>query len=301
MRKKLTEANILIVGLARDCESVIQLDVERITEAFSVAKSVRWLVIESDSSDRTIETLKILSEKFLLSYISLGRLRDRLNKRTERLAECRNRYLEEIRYNDEYTLMDFVVVADLDGVNCKLRLEAVLSCWEMEDDWDACFANQSRPYYDIWALRHETWSPSDCWRVYEFLVANGSNHFKALDAAVYSKMIQIKKERKPIKVRSAFGGLGIYKRSVFEKAYYSGLSSHGCEVCEHVSFNAALDDEGYALYINPKLINSDWNDHNKNLRITAKVKARLRHYSLCLVTIFFSKEKIKRMFKREVS
>lgn len=299
MRKSLGEANILIVGLARDCERVISSEVKKIDDAFSSAKSAKWLIIESDSSDNTTAVLKSMSEKLSLHYLSLGKLRDRLSKRTERIAECRNKYIELIRNDDDYALVDFVVVADLDGVNCNLTSESVISCWQMEEDWDACFANQSEAYYDISALRHENWSPNNCWGGYKFFVQHGINHFDALHASVYSRMIKIKETDKPIKVRSAFGGLGIYKRCLFEESNYSGLTADGCEVCEHVSFHEALYDKGCALYINPKLINCGLNEHNKNLRMAAKTKARLRYYSIQLVTKIISKEKLKKIFRKD--
>ncbi|MAJ44700.1 MAG: hypothetical protein CMF96_08175 [Candidatus Marinimicrobia bacterium] len=299
MRKTLEESNILIVGLARDCEGVISSEVQNINAAFSSAKSVQWLIIESDSSDCTTGVLNTMAEKLSLRYLSLGRLRDRLKKRTQRLSECRNKYIEEIRSNDDYAVMDFVVVADLDGANCNLTSESVTSCWQMEEDWDACFANQSEAYYDIYALRHKTWSPNDCWSAYKFLVQHGINHFDALNASIYSRMIKINESQKPIKVRSAFGGMGIYKKCLFEESNYFGLTADGCEVCEHVSFHEALHEKGRALYINPKLINCGWNEHNRKLTNAAKAKARLRYYTLKFVTKIISKEKLKNLFKSE--
>jgi len=300
MKKEIAESDILIVGLARNCADVISSEVQKISDAFRSAKSVRWLIIESDSSDRTIDVLKSMQKKLSLRFISLGKLRETFHKRTERIAKCRNRYIDEIRDNDEYAHIDFVVVVDLDGINCKLTLEAVTSCWEMEEDWDSCFANQSKGYYDIWALRHETWSPNDCWNSFNFLVQNGINHFDALNASIYSRMITIEESIKPIKVRSAFGGLGIYKKSLFLKSNYCGLDADGSEKCEHVSFHEELNAAGYKLYINPKLINSDWNEHNKSLKLSSKAIARLRYYTIRLVTKFISKEKLKKIFKREI-
>jgi len=288
MRKTLTESDILIVGLARDCERVISSEIQKITDAFSSAKSVKWLIIESDSSDCTVDVLNSMSKKLSLHYLSLGKLKEQLNKRTERIAECRNRYVEEIRRSNDYALIDFVVVADLDGVNCNLTSESVMSCWQMEEDWDACFANQSEAYFDIWALRHESWSPNDCWRVYNFLVQLGINNMDAKNMSIYSKMIKIQESVKPIKVRSAFGGLGVYKKSLFEKSNYSGLTADGCEVCEHVTFHETLHDEGHSLYINPKLINCGWNEHNKNIKLTAKAKMLFKYYERQLLEKFMS-------------
>ena len=62
MRKKLAESNILIAGLARNCSGVIYSEVLKISNAFSGAKSVRWLIIESDSTDNTVDVLKSMDK-----------------------------------------------------------------------------------------------------------------------------------------------------------------------------------------------------------------------------------------------
>ena len=112
-------------------------------------------------------------------------------------------------------------------------------------------------------------------------------------------MVKIEESSKPINVKSAFGGLGIYKKSLFEKSYYCGLSADGSEVCEHVSFHELLHEEGHNMYINPKLINCIWNEHNKNLKFIVKIKAQLRYYSLALAIKFALKENIKEMLNRQ--
>ena len=68
MRKKLAESNILIAGLARNCSGVIYSEVLKISNAFSGAKSVRWLIIESDSTDNTVDVLKSMGKKLTQSF-----------------------------------------------------------------------------------------------------------------------------------------------------------------------------------------------------------------------------------------
>ncbi len=277
MRKDLSCSNILIVGLVRNCENKIEKEIEKINFAFSEAESVKWLIIESDSDDGTLATLNKLVINDEFDFISLGELRTKHPKRTERIAKCRNRYLEELRLNPKYNNIDYVVVADLDGVNSKLTPSAVNSCWQLAEDWDACFANQSEAYYDIWALRHEIWSPNDCWQNYKFLRNNGKSKSEALIAAVYSRMIKIKDDVPPIEVDSAFGGLGIYKKSAILSSEYIGLNSNKEEVCEHVSFHANLRAKDFRLFIVPSLINCGWNEHNQNLKLIRRIRSRIRH------------------------
>jgi len=298
MRKKLSLSNIVVVGLARNLENNLESEVQIINLAFVKAASIRWLVIESDSDDGTVGTLNKLSVNNAFDFMSLGKLQTKYPKRTERIAECRNRYLEELKVNSKYNEIDYVVVADLDGVNSKLTPSAVNSCWQLDEDWDACFANSSEAYYDIWALRHSVWSPNDCFENYEFLLNNGKSKFEALNAAVYSRMIKLKNNMYPIEVESAFGGLGIYKKSIFLESRYIGLNSNEAEFCEHVSFHNVLREKGFRLFIAPNLINCGWNEHNKSLKMKNKIKSRLRYSKDALVKLFTSKDILKKILKR---
>ena len=298
MRKDLHSSNFLIVGLARNCERVIHEEVKKINDAFSEAASIKWLIIESDSDDLTIEKLDSFGDNLKIRYITLGRLQKKYPKRTERLALCRNRYLEEIRDNPEYKNINYVVVADLDGVNSELTAKSVNTCWECDVNWDACFANQSAPYYDIWALRHDLWSPADCFEQEKFFKNFGINDFNNRYVSILSKMICIPPTSKPIKVKSAFGGLGIYKKNVITDCRYSGLNKNRNEICEHVSFNMQIKNKGYKLYIMPTLINGGWNEHNSNLKIYKRINKKLYYYIIKFVTIFISKQKLKNYLEK---
>jgi len=259
------KANFLIVGLARNCEFSIENNIKKINNAFSNSNLVKWLVIESDSSDETLTILQQLKKDINLDYSSLGKLADQYPLRTERIALCRNEYLKQIRSNTIYHEIDYVVVADLDGVNIKLESTSVEQCWNLDEKWDACFANQSGPYYDIWALRHPLWSPNDCYMHENFLKSSGYKDFLARYLAVYSRMITLPTNSKPIQVDSAFGGLGIYTKEFFNKGSYIGVDSDNNEICEHVSFH--IDRiKNTNLIIVPSLINGGLNEHSKQAK-----------------------------------
>lgn len=277
-------SNFLIVGLARNCGKHIQNEVETINKAFSDGKSTKWLIIESDSDDNTLVKLESLKSKVNLNNISLGRLRDDYPKRTERIAVCRNMYLDEIRRNNDYANIDYVVVADLDGVNSKLSSESVKSCWHSEYQWDACFANQSAPYYDIWALRHTFWSPNNCVEQERYLRSLGLDEFSCRYVSVLSRMVTIPINAKPIKVKSAFGGLGIYKKDLLNEGEYIGLNEEGDEVCEHVYFHVNHCNRAN-LFIIPSLVNCNFNKHSKLSKFSYRVL-------LYIATRFLSIQKI---------
>ena len=293
----LSKKNFLIAGLTRNCEANIKSNVKKINDAFSNSNSVQWIIIESDSNDETLKRLEELKEEFKLDYYSLGKLQNKYSLRTERIARCRNEYLEQIRCNSSYINIDYVVVADLDGVNNNLKPESVEKCWDLDVSWDACFANQSAPYYDIWALRHNIWSPNDCFKHEKFLKKNNFSEFKSRFISVYSKMIWIPKNAKPIKVNSAFGGLGIYKRKFFDEGIYKGLDKEGNEICEHVFFHTERKGSKN-LFIVPSLINSSYNEHSRQSK-------RLNLLILFIASLFMSfntmskiKYTVRKNFKR---
>ena len=78
---------------------------------------------------------------------------------------------------------------------------------------------------------------------------------------VYRRQFSIPADARPIRVRSAFGGLGVYKMSKILDCRYDGLDSDGRELCEHVPFNQKICDHGGELYIYPKLLNQAPSEH----------------------------------------
>lgn len=257
---------VLVAGVVRDCEKTIAHSISHLQNAIAANGKVRFLIIESDSGDGTVKELERLRSVIAdFQYITCGQLADTIPRRTDRIAHCRNLYLKEIRSNPEYASVDSVVVADLDGVNDQLSREAYLSCWS-NSEWDVCTANQSRFYYDIWALRHPLWNPDDCWDQCRFLKSLGMSSDAAKYVGVYSKMVTISPGSEWIEVESAFGGLGIYKKSALLQGTYQGTDANGREVCEHVSFHRELRNGGVRIFINPSLINTGRTEHVRGER-----------------------------------
>lgn len=284
----------LIVGLVRDCASTVGKDLEKIQKSFRDAGEVSFFLVESDSSDNTVAILEsVKQQNFSIDYVSLGGLAGSYPKRTDRIAFCRNRCLEEI-VRPKYRNVDYVVVADFDGINNKLTPESVRSCWN-RDDWDVCCANQLGPYYDIWALRHDRWSPNDCWRTRSFLEEHGADRFIAAVSAVYSRMITINIDSDWIEVDSAFGGLAIYKRRCFGSVYYVGLDDDGEEVCEHVSIHRQIRETGGRIFINPALINAGVVEHARSATSFGLSRLWMRSQLERLALIFFSRLTLKRV------
>ena len=271
-RNKFCDKNILIVALARDCEKFIDHEISLLNKATSSFNKVYWLIIESDSKDKTVEKLKNINRKMQnFRFYSFGILSNKISKRTERIAYCRNKYIEEINNNPIYSDVEYVIVADVDGMNNKLTPDGLLSCWK-RNDWDVCTTNQAGPYYDIWALRHKEWCPGDCWSEFNFLQDKGLSYRDALFSAVHSRMITISEDEPWLEVDSAFGGLAVYKKKSLQNTEYIGLDKDGEEVCEHVHLHAQIKESGGSIFINPKLVNTDNSHHVSHINFYYKIK-----------------------------
>lgn len=274
----LSKLKILVAGTARNCERTIRKEVEYLNKALRFCRDLSWFVVESDSSDATVYQLESIAKDIpSFRFSSLGKLTESLPLRTQRLAYCRNIYIQELRSNPFYADIDYLIVADLDGTNELVSEDGVKSCWTRLD-WDVCTANQRGPYYDIWALRHSLWSPSDCFRQFDFLSSHGMKERFAVWAAIRSKMITIPEDSEWIEVDSAFGGLAVYRRRVIEDVSYIGVDAVGAEVCEHVALNHQIRSKGGRIFINPRLVNTDITPHSRRDPLRAQIESNCRRW-----------------------
>ena len=215
-----------------------------------------YLVVESDSDDGTVQQLVALKGHLPnFNYISLGRLVDQIPMRTARLAYVRNCIIKEVQTNPQYAKIDFIAMADLDGINRHISADAITQCWDVTENWDVITANQANTYYDVWTLRHRDWSPVDCMvQMHKLEPILGES--AAQNLAVQAKQVHLSTNQGMIEVDSAFGGLGIYRRAAFLAGRYSGVNTAEQEESDHIAFHADLRKQGYRIYINSALINS---------------------------------------------
>jgi hypothetical protein len=248
-------SRILICGAARNVENDLRQFYRRTSRAFSAFKNVEFVFCESFSSDETVRVLRELeTENVNITMIRDLGINNSEPRRTVRIASARQclRAYAEARMKD----FDYVAMMDLDGVNRGLTQTAILSAWSYSG-WDAVTANQPLRYYDIWALRADAWSEGDCWREYTSLL-NAHSPRKAKRIAITQKMRSPSPKSKPIEVRSAFGGLAIYRIDAFLSGQYAGVDENGEEVCEHVPFHEEITKSGYRIFLLPSLINLSW-------------------------------------------
>lgn len=272
-------SRIFVVGVCRNVENTVQNEIYNLKKV--IGKSLNsFFIVESDSEDSTVELLEQLQNKVEnFSYLSLGNLREKMPSRTNRIAYCRNQYMDYLdkSANDD----DLIVVADLDGANQDLTQSRFESIWQ-RTDWAACTANQKFAYFDIWALRASGWSEGDWMVEFDALTDSGMSHKRALSKALYSKMITIKEDSEWIPVDSAFGGLGIYKFSSIRGLRYFGEIKN-VKVCEHVPFHSKIRDKGGTIFIVPGLINCNISNHTRILLKSVAFKTKvIQHLRILL-------------------
>lgn len=277
-----SKPKILIAGLSRDGEKVIRDNLGVLREAFGHDYDAKYLVIESDSSDRTCERLQELSEECNdTRFISHGDLGSALKTRTERIAYCRNSYIYELERNVLYKDCELLVVADLDGVNSLLSRDSVVSSIKECSDWDACTAVQAGPYYDLFALRKKGWVETDVWNDVKTMRKRLVPRIIAEFICVYSKMKKMSYKkgcRRFVEVESAFGGLAVYKVSVVKGCRYHGLDAEGKSVCEHLSFNEGVRKNGGRIVIDRRLTNSSLNEHSQAATLKGLIRLAKTYY-----------------------
>lgn len=246
----------VFMGVARDCARHLPAVLENIDRFAGLYDRARFVFVVSDCRDDTAERLRRwLGERGRDgTLIDLGMLEPSLPRRTERIARARNEGLEEVaRRADGF---DHLVVADLDDVLARpVPIEgfrAAVAWLDGDPSRAAVFAGATPRYYDVWALRHDRWCPDDCWHPI-WGRPDGESFEAAKFREVFARQVALPADLPPVAVRSAFGGLGIYRLPFALAARYRGVDSQDRDVSEHVAFNAAILAAGGALFVVPAL------------------------------------------------
>jgi glycosyltransferase involved in cell wall biosynthesis len=259
----------IFTGPARNCAQFLPAVLQNIERLAALYRDSAIVIAENDSDDATKAILRSwLADRPNGVLIELDGLATTALKRTERIAAARNAALDYIR-SSPFGNWDHFVQLDLDDVNTH-----PISCLQFEDAANflehnpltaAVFANQPVAYYDMWTLRCRGWCNSDCWKQVE-TAPKWMRRELAEVIYVYSRQVAIPEQSQPIRVKSAFGGLAIYKLSSIGDCRYQGLYPDGTEVCDHVMFNEKIAAGGKKLFIYPGLLNRSPKDHLFNPR-----------------------------------
>ena len=256
--------NIVIVGTVRNVGNTLNKNFYNIEKSLKGIPKT-WYLIESDSSDKTLQILeKLKKNNTNFNYLSLGNLTNNYKNKLVRLAYCRNKYLEFVKKNK----FEYMIVADLDLNFNSLHEKELLKCFKRKD-WTVCSANCNGPYYDIGALRHEIWSPNDATQQWKFYNNFSKDYVSNSIRSIQSRMITIEKTKPWIRVESAFNGMAIYRVKNLNGCKYKGVYKNQ-KICEHVPFHNSIVKKKKKIFINPKLIFSKDKFNEHTVRITKR-------------------------------
>jgi hypothetical protein len=257
-------SDAVFAGVARNCALFLPGVLNNLEVLGASYEKVAFVFVVSDSTDDTAQILRNwVREKAQGRVLDLGELERDMPKRTERIAFARNTCLDLIR-SCVWSSYSELVMCDLDDVlvpPIDLAGFAAARQWlHGADCRAAAFPSASPAYYDIWALRHPTWCPSDCWHAI-WRRAPHEAFMSAKIREVHARQVSIPKWLPAIPVQSAFGGIGIYDMSKIKGATYSPPVSRNAgqdhspgEICEHVHFNSQIVNDGGHLAIVPSFL-----------------------------------------------
>ena len=242
-RQAAANSSVVFVGMARSIESVLPFSIERIKEMGKLFRSWHAVVVENDSNDGTKDILHAWQAsdpaRVRVSCTDYGdrpHLHGWEPERVERYAQYRNEcrtMAQEIAPD-----ADYVIVLDLDAwggysqdgvLNSIYWLERILtagamasvSLFEIKDQ----LGTLHLCHYDQYAFRWESWTH----RIREW--------FTRWIPPIGSP---------PMLVKSAFGGLCVYKGAPFYASHYF---SHEGDI-EHAGLHKSLKANGYDVFLN---------------------------------------------------
>lgn len=215
---------VLICGICKDVEKAVPNTIRSVSELSAQFLDYRVIIYENNSKDNTKHLLQSWAKKdshviFISEDIPKKKLAKafamKIFNRSEALARARNIVLDEIMQK-KYEDFKYVIWADLDFLEPWDVAHIVESIEQPEQDWDAILANGA---YDLFALRDP-----------EFPIG-----FELLGKKFWHRLHELRSRfsLNPTgpwrKVYSAFGGLGIYKRSSIQGCRYSGIVTKDLE------------------------------------------------------------------------
>jgi len=206
------DKHIVIGGTIYNCEQYIDALFKNIQQIGKLFEQCSVVIAIDRGTDQSLEKLKQWQKKWTNIKFQLFILEGEQtgSRRTERLANARNRILVKLRELYTYQPFNHFIIMDCDDVCSQpIRLEGLKNVFEKQQDWDAV---SSKSYYDYWALSIQPFMLS-CWHFKE-----PHKIIEQMRKSLTQKIDQSKGQWIPC--YSAFNGLAIYKQSFLKYHYH---------------------------------------------------------------------------------
>lgn len=243
---------VLVTGIMRNVEEHLAALIDTMDELRTHVGHMRYFFYENDSEDGTAEVLRRWKERLgaeVFDYESEVRndnetYRQQPEVRFERMARYRNQCQQWIKERaNEFT---HVIVMDCDLVG-GFNVSSIMNLLARADEWDMVAAN---------GLSHvQTRSPMYRYYYYDSLAfadAEGRRVRGKYKEGPYASRpyLDPTKSTEWLPVKSAFGGMAIYRANLLENYTYND----GGEIdCEHVMLHRQFP-QGTRMFIDPEFI-----------------------------------------------
>ena len=236
--------SIYFIGMSKNCFSNLKKNIEYLLEYEKYSEfNFDICIVDSDSIDGTKEYCRnLVNNKEINSFIEVDNLSEKYSSRIERLMVSRNKGLDYI--NDKIKNPALYIPMDMDLDLFSLiefsKFEKIINDF-IHSESDGIFPYSTPYYYDIFALRKKGWVNGN-----NLLISRNLKKKYLLISFLTNYFLIFRKQKhidsfdsKPIKVESAFGGMGIYKiyPDTFRYARYDLNREEIDFYSEHLYFN----------------------------------------------------------------
>ena len=250
----MSKSRVAICGLARDCVRKLAHIQPQLLELGKCFQSFSINIVENDSTDGTSKFLSNWSTNDpnvrAIQFSSCPWINDARasyngrnwwfsKTRMQRMSFARNLYLDVLNDNDP---VDFVIVIDLDIQS--FSLSGIAHSLGTKSKWDF-IAGNGRRYTIRHPLRLQVY-----WDTYVFEpkqgFPNGILDKTQISNAQTTILKQLRKQ-KLLGVKSAFGGLCIYRNEAIGQHRYSVIKNNDAEVkvlCDHTTLHRVMEESG---------------------------------------------------------
>jgi glycosyltransferase involved in cell wall biosynthesis len=250
----MSKSRVAICGLARDCKRELENISSQLLQLGNCFQSFSINIVENDSTDGTSEFLASWSADNpnvrAIQFSSCPWTKDDRatytgqnwwfsEARMQRMNFARNLYLDAV---DTDGSVDFVIVIDLDIQS--FSLTGIAHSFGMKEKWDFVAGNGRR-----YTIRHP-FKKEVYWDTYVYEPSQGFQNGILNKGQISTAQTTIPKqlsEQNLLAVKSAFGGLCIYRNEAIGQHKYSVIKNNDAEVevlCDHTTLHRAMAESG---------------------------------------------------------
>jgi hypothetical protein len=260
--EEMKRVRVAFVGVVRDSAQLLPINLLRLNFLGEYFAESRIFIYENDSTDSTPDILKAcpfvesICEKSVNTNLPFI-CKQFDPERFVRMARARQKTVKWVREKGGHQTFDFVIMVDLDLVG-GISLKGLATSFSSPLEWDAVFPNGLN--ITVNAPRYRARNGLRNYDPLALELFDGRRTKGEVPEAYEGPLIKERLRLSPenhdwIPVRSAFGGMSIYRVDMFEQVDYPEITLAGYPDCEHIMFHERARSLGFSkFYINPRMV-----------------------------------------------